>query len=248
MSAGYKIVCVLSKGQNKCVYKAEDSQTHCIVAIKMLVPAASEEGDVQAKLFLREAQTMAAQWHPDIVGIFATVQEGRFFHVMEFIEGESLDKRLDGRPWPDKKAAQLVARLARAVDAIHQTGIMHLYLMPSHILMTKEGQPKIGGFGLALPIDQYAGKEIRAGSPKYTPPEQLARDVNHVGPWSDVYALGAILYELLTGQAPQENLVTLPQVAPELEAICSRCLAKSPTARYQTAEALAGDLEQFLRN
>jgi hypothetical protein len=204
-------------------------------------------------------------------------QDGRPYFVMEYVEGGGLDRMIQGRPQPPGDAARLVLLLARAVGAAHRQGIIHRDLKPANILLappadesalnTAYGLPKVSDFGLVKTLGEDPGRTADGkilGTPGYMAPEQALGRVDAVGPATDVYALGAILYELLTGQAPfrgSSALETLeqvrtqpprpprelrPDVPAELEAICLRCLAKAPADRYPSAQALADDLSRFM--
>ncbi|HJT76245.1 MAG TPA: protein kinase, partial [Gemmataceae bacterium] len=215
--------------------------------------------------------------HPHVVQVFSWGEhDGLPYLVMEHVAGGGLDHRIAGRPQPPADAARLVALLARAVHAAHKAGIIHRDLKPANVLLapaadepalnTAYGWPKVSDFGLARQSD--AGEQTASygvlGTPAYMAPEQAAGRVREVGPAADVYALGAILYELLTGHPPFKGdtvLETLDlvrsspprpprdlraDVPPELEAVCLRCLAKAPADRYPTAQALADELGCFL--
>jgi WD40 repeat protein len=189
------------------------------------------------------------------------------YFALEFCPGGSLAAKFDGMPWPAGRAATLVAALARGVDAAHQRGIVHRDLKPSNILLGADGTPKVSDFGIAKRLDAEAGQTRTGavlGTPSYMAPEQAEGKSRDVGPAADVYSLGAILYELLTGRPPFQGPTPLdtilqvlaepavppsrrhPQVPADLEAICLKCLEKRATARYATAQALAEDLDRFL--
>jgi serine/threonine-protein kinase len=185
---------------------------------------------------------------------------------MEFVEGGGLDAKLRGGPQTPEDAAGMVATLARAMHAAHQRGVIHRDLKPANILLTSEGTPKITDFGLAKRLDDSPALTASGaviGTPSYMSPEQAQGGGRNVGPAVDVYGLGAILYELLTGRPPFRAVTSFetlrrlvdeepvaphllrPGVPPDLETICLKCLQKAPEKRYATAQELAEDLERF---
>jgi serine/threonine-protein kinase len=193
--------------------------------------------------------------------------DGLPYFAMEYVEGGSLAQELAGTPQPAPQAAALVATIAGAVQAAHQGGVVHRDLKPANVLLTADGAPKVSDFGLARRLDDESGLSrtgIALGTPSYMAPEQAAGKTAEVGPATDVYALGAVLYELLTGRPPfraETAAETLRQVlsqepappsrlndkAPrDLETICLKCLNKEPSRRYPSAVALADDLRRFL--
>src|SRR5262249_6972348 len=188
--------------------------------------------------------------------------------AMEFVGGGSLAQQLDGAPLPPRRAAQLLLDLARAVQHAHEQGIVHRDLKPANVLLTGAGVAKVADFGLAKLLDAERGQTRTGavlGSPSYMAPEQAEGRVRAIGPAADVYALGAILYECLTGRPPFRGasfLETLdqvrthepappqalqPQVSTDLAAICQKCLEKNPAQRYPSASALAHALDLFVR-
>jgi eukaryotic-like serine/threonine-protein kinase len=211
---------------------------------------------------------VAALSHPNVVQIFDTGEHaGNPYLVLEFVAGGTLASRLQRGELEPTEAARLVASLAQAVHAAHTRGIIHRDLKPANILFTADGVPKVSDFGLVKRLDaddaQTRSGEFM-GTPAYMPPEQAAGHAKAVGPEADVYALGAILYECLTGRPPFRGATVLdtlrqvlndepapprrlrPEVPADLEAVCLKCLEKSPSHRYRTGEALADDLHNFL--
>jgi tetratricopeptide (TPR) repeat protein/tRNA A-37 threonylcarbamoyl transferase component Bud32 len=265
---GYEILQEIGRGGMGVVYKARQSRLNRVVALKMIL--AGEYAAKEAiERFMAEAEIVARLQHPNIVRIHALGDfEGRPFVELEYVEGGSLEARLVGRPWPPRAAAELVASLASALSEAHRMGIVHRDLKPANILMTEDGAPKLTDFGLAKSVEKNSGwtrTESILGSPSYMAPEQAEGRARDVGPLADVYALGANLYELLTGRPPfvgPSILATLdlvknaepvaprqlqPGVASDLETICLKCLKKEPGERYESAEALAEDLNRYLK-
>jgi eukaryotic-like serine/threonine-protein kinase len=264
LCSGYKILDEIGRGGMGVVYRARQLSLNRIVALKMLP---SPGGQRERARFRTEAEATARLSHPNIVQIYEVWQEGeRPFLSVEFVAGKSLDKELAAATLAPRAAAELVVTLARAVDYAHQQGIVHRDLKPANILLAADGTPKITDFGLAKTLgeDQTNAPSVAiVGTPSYMAPEQ-SQPGNTVGPPADVYALGAILYEALTGRRPfrgESALDVLEQVrsheplppsrlAPktprDLETICLKCLAKQPGERYASASLLADDLERFL--
>jgi serine/threonine protein kinase len=238
-----------------------------IVALKM-IRTGLDAGPEERARFRLEAQAVASLSHANIIQIYDCGEFGGMpYLAMEFAEGGSLAQRLQqGAPGP-AEAAELVALLARAVQFVHDRDILHRDLKPGNILLTGQGVPKLADFGLAKRLDQDQGltrPQAVLGTASYMAPEQARHDA--IGPSVDVYALGAILYELLTGRPPfrgETREMTIHQLLfeepiapsrvrsdadPLLEAICVKCLEKMPALRYQSAGALALDLERYLHN
>ncbi len=264
---GYEMLGVLGRGGMGVVYKARHLALGRVVALKMILAAEHADPETLAR-FRSEAGALARLQHPNIVQIFEVGEhEGRPYFALEYLEGGSLVSRLDGTPRPAREAAGLAETLARAVHAAHLQKVIHRDLKPANVLLTADGTPKISDFGLAKKMDADEGLSQTGqvmGTPTYMPPEQAAGRTHEVGPAADVYALGAMLYELLTGRPPFKGpttLDTLQQViadepAPlrrlqsripaDLETVCLKCLRKQPARRYPTALELAEDLRRFL--
>jgi serine/threonine-protein kinase len=264
----YEVLEKLGRGGMGVVYKARQVGLDRLVALKMMRGGDDAGAEAFAR-FRREAENMARLHHPNIVQVYAVGErEGRPFFSMELAEGGSLSKKIDGKPQPARQAALWVEALARATHYAHQQNIIHRDLKPGNVVLTTGGVPKITDFGLSKWLDGESG-HTRSGSPigtiGYTAPEQAAGKIKEIGPRSDVYALGAILYELLTGAAPfagdnyheklHKVLTQLPELPRKLnplvdrvlEAICLKCLEKKPRERYASAETLADDLSRWLR-
>jgi urea transport system substrate-binding protein len=273
---GYKILSELGRGGMGVVYKAWQLGLERLVALKVILAGKHAAASELAR-FHAEARLIARLRHPNIVQIFDLGDhEGRPYYAMEYLEAGSLDRALDRHRLSPRPAAELVETLARAVHYAHQQGIIHRDLKPGNILLAgirapadgevDLGIPKIGDFGLALQVDalkRVTRSGAVLGTPAYMAPEQAAHKDRQVGPATDVYGLGVLLYQLLTGvppfradtdwetlqavvnQEPQPPSRRRPDCPPVLEEICLRCLRKSPSERYPSGEALADDLHRF---
>jgi serine/threonine protein kinase/WD40 repeat protein len=263
---GYEVLGELGRGGMGVVYQARQLGLDRVVALKMILEGAAA-GPEELARFRREAEAIARLEHPNIVRIYQVGEHrGMPFFSLEYCAGGSLARRIAGRPQPVRQAAELVAVLARAVQAAHEAGVIHRDLKPANVLLDADGTPKVTDFGLARKLDGASGLTqtgVVLGTPSYMAPEQ-ASGAKDIGPAADVWSLGAILYELLTGRPPfraATTLDTLVQVVSdcpvppsrlrggipaELEAICLRCLEKDPHRRPASAAALAEDLERFL--
>jgi hypothetical protein len=264
---GYEVLQEIGRGGMGVVYWARHLKLHRFVALKMIRPDTS--GAETLARFRTEAEAAARLQHPNIVQIHEIGEhQGSPYLALEFVAGGSLTTRLKEQPLPPRKAAELVRTLALAMDQAHQCGVVHRDLKPANVLLTEDGIPKIADFGLAKQLDKSSltdtGKVF--GTPQYMAPEQARgkSDDNIIGPAVDVYALGAVLYELLTGRPPFTGHTTAgvvyqvvheqpipprrlqPYVDRELEAICLKCLAKDPRDRYAAAWMLAEALQRFL--
>jgi serine/threonine-protein kinase len=264
---GYEVQCVLGYGGMGVVYQARQVKLNRTVALKMLL-AGVHAGRQDLARFQREANAAAALRHPNIVQVYELGElDGLPFFTMEFVEGGSLARQLGGKPQPARRAAELAAVLARAVQFAHASGIIHRDLKPGNILLTADGTPKITDFGLARRVEggpDFTVSGARLGTPSYMAPEQALGKASTIGPAADVYALGAILYELLTGRPPfqgetpaetERQIIAEEPVSParlnpraprDLETICLKCLHKAPARRYASAGDLADDLGRLL--
>jgi hypothetical protein len=262
---GYQVLGLLGKGGMGVVYKARQVGLDRLVALKMILHTEHAGADDRRR-FQAEAQAVARLQHTNIVQIHEVGEhQGRPYFSLEYCPGGSLAEQLDGTPWEPVKAAELMQTLARAVHAAHQAHVVHRDLKPANVLLSADGQPKITDFGLAKKLDEQSQTQTGAvvGTPSYMAPEQAGGKGKEVGRAADVYALGAILYELLTGRPPfkaPSTLDTVLQVLSEepvavrrlqtkvprdLETICLKCLEKDPKKRYTDAAALAEDLRRF---
>jgi serine/threonine-protein kinase len=280
---GYEIVEVLGRGGMGVVYKARQMGLNRLCALKMIL-AGEHAGAADLVRFRSEAEAIARLQHPNIVAVYEVGEhDGKPFFSLEFCPGGSLDRKLAGTPLDPREAARLVETLAGAVQEAHQANVIHRDLKPANVLLSgsigcqpvtgsQAGSlcyvPKISDFGLAKKLDASAAQTHSGaivGTPSYMSPEQAAGKSKEVGPASDVYALGAILYECLTGRPPfraATALDTLRQVLSDepvsptqlqsrtprdLETIALKCLHKDPARRYGSAQELADDLGRFLR-
>ncbi|MGP0068741.1 MAG: serine/threonine-protein kinase, partial [Isosphaeraceae bacterium] len=265
--AAYEILDLLGQGGMGVVYRARQRGLNRLVAVKMIRGDGRGRPDHLARIRI-EAEAVARLHHPNIIQIFEIGEvDDAPFVSLELLEGGSLEHRLAGTPQPGKDAAELMVTLARAVQVAHDAGIVHRDLKPTNVLFSEDGTPKITDFGLAKRLEsdsrQTESGQIM-GSPSYMAPEQARGHSRDVGPAADVYALGAILYEMLTGRPPfkgetpietvrqvvEDEVVPpsrlVPRVARDLETICLQCLHKEASRRYDSAQALAEDLENFL--
>jgi len=261
---GYDILAKLGEGGMGIVYHARDLKNQRDVAVKV-TPHATATGSREMVRFLAEVEMIAEIRHPHVVRVLAFGdQAGRPFLVMEYLEGGTLADRLDHGPLEPLAAAKLLSEIARAVHAAHTSGIVHRDLKPRNILFDGNDQPRVTDFGIAKrsTSDLTATQEVM-GTPAYMAPEQAKGGTKFVGPAADVWALGAILYECITGERPFNGaginsvlyrVVHDEPVPPcsvresiprDLERVCLKCLQKEPNDRYSTAEALAADLTNF---
>jgi hypothetical protein len=263
---GFEVLEELGRGGTAVVYKARQANPPRLVALKVL--HVSQWGPESLGRARRGIEAIASVRHPNVVQLFGVGQhEGLLYTVLEYVEGGNLHRQLKGTAWPPTRAARLLRTVAEAVHAVHRHGIVHRDLKTSNILLTADGTPKVADFGLAKHL---GGKEDLSqagdivGTPNYMAPEQALGNAKGIGPATDVYALGVILHELLTGRLPfhgASRLETLyqvvhlepmppshvrPEVPRDLEIICLKCLRKEPELRYGTARELAADLGRFL--
>jgi serine/threonine-protein kinase len=263
----YELLSELGRGGMGVVYKARQKDLDRPVALKMILASHLASPDHVSR-FHDEARAAAGMQHPNIVAVYEAGHiHGQHYFAMQYIAGPSLAQVLRQGPMRPEEAARCVAAVARGVAHLHERGVVHRDLKPSNILLDERGRPYVTDFGLVkmLQTDSHrTSSGAILGTPSYMAPEQAAGHVSQVGPRSDVYSLGAILYTALTGQPPfwaENPLDTLvqviegepvrprhvnPRVPPELETVCLRCLEKAPEERYPSAAALADDLERYL--
>jgi WD40 repeat protein/tetratricopeptide (TPR) repeat protein len=262
----YEIIREIARGGMGVVFQARQVSLNRPVALKMIL-AGQLANETDIRRFYSEAEAAANLDHPGIVPIYEVGQhEGQHYFSMGFIEGQSLANRLSEGPLPPRAAAELVAKVAEAIEYAHQRGVIHRDLKPANVLLDAQGRPNVTDFGLAKKLHTDSGLTHTGqvmGTPSYMPPEQA--DGKHVGPAADVYSLGATLYCLLTGRPPFQAATpmdTLLQVLGQdpvpvrqlnasvprdLETIAVKALQKEPGKRYASAQALADDLERWLR-
>jgi serine/threonine-protein kinase len=263
----YEVLEKLARGAMGVVYKARQKGLDRLVALKMIL-AGAHASDEERRRFRSEAEAIARLGHANVVGIYEVGEvDGQAFLSLEYVDGGSLADRLRTQPLPPRQGAELVRTLAAAIHAAHQAGIVHRDLKPANVLLTAAGVPKIGDFGLAKRLDAafvHTNPGELLGTPAYMPPEQAAGQAREVGPAADIYSLGAIFYECLTGQVPFRaasladllELVRHAEPVPptrlnariprDLETICLKCMQKESAHRYSTAQELADDLQCFL--
>jgi len=277
---GYELLRELGRGGMGVVYQARRVADGQVVALKMIL-GGSQAGPAERERFLAEAETLIQLRHPNIVRVLEVGDvQGRAYFSLEYVSGGTLADSLRGLPQEAAFAARVVAQLARAIDAAHARGVVHRDLKPANVLVggpdwgqhddapPRPGETlKIADFGLARycnadPDRTRAGWIV--GTPAYMAPEQAAGNSRLIGPPVDIWALGAILYECLTGRPPFQGATALetldqvrehdpvpprrlaPNVPRDLETVCLKCLHKDPRRRYRTATGLARDLERFL--
>jgi len=264
----YELLEEIARGGMGVVWRARQVSLKRVVALKMLLAGSFASRDFVQR-FYREAAAVARLDHPNVVPVYDVGQhDGQHYFTMRLIEGPTLAKRLRGKPFPSRAAAELIAKVARAVHYAHQHGVLHRDLKPANILLDASGEPFVTDFGLAklTEVDQALTRpEGIVGSPSYMAPEQAAGKVDELTTATDVYSLGVVLFEMLTGRPPfkGDSVVevlhkivhkdpTPPRtfdagIGRDLQTICLRCLEEKPEERYHSAVDLADDLERWLR-
>jgi serine/threonine-protein kinase len=264
----FELLDEVGRGGMGVVYRARQKSLDRSVAIKMILSShlASED---QVRRFQAEAKAAAGLSHPNIVNVYEVgVAHGQHYFAMQYVPGRSLAQWIAADDFDLQAGLRLLVPIARAVDHLHRHGILHRDLKPSNILIDPQGQPFVTDFGLAKVFagdSQQTATGFIAGTPSYMAPEQAWPGSAPIGPACDIYSLGAILYELLTGQPPfreESALDTLlsvrsreptlprqlnPRVPSAVEVICLKCLEKDPRRRYASAAALADDLEHYFK-
>ncbi len=263
----YEILEEIARGAMGVVYRARQISLNRIVAVKMILSGQlADESDIRR--FRLEAEAAASLQHPSIVAIYEIgPEDGQQYFSMECVAGENLSQIIRRGTLPPKQAARYVRQIAAAIHYAHRRGVTHRDIKPSNVLIDDKDQVRVTDFGLAKRVEcdqRLTASDQIVGTVPYMAPEQVAGSRDRVGPVSDIYSIGALFYELLTGRTPfrgrtvMDTLVEIrehepkpprqlnPQVPRELEMICLKCLEKDPHQRYRSAQELADDLERFL--
>jgi eukaryotic-like serine/threonine-protein kinase len=264
---GYEIIAEIGRGGMGVVYKARHVRLGRLVALKMILAGAHASAEQIARFHI-EARAVAQIQHPGIVQIHEDGDhEGLPYFSLEFVTGGSLAQLIGGKPQPPRAAAAMVMQLCHAMAEAHASGVIHRDLKPANVLLTLDGKPKITDFGLAKQMEgdsQQTRTGAIMGTPSYMAPEQAWGQTHEIGPLSDQYALGVILYEMLVGRPPFQGATAVetlelarnqepvpptrlqPKVPTDLETICLKALQKEPAKRFPDAAAMAADLRRFL--
>ena len=266
----YDVLREIAKGGMGVVYEARQRSLNRVVALKMIKAGQLANAEDVAR-FYAEAEAAANLRHPNIVAVYEVgrADAAQHYFTMDYVAGPSLLDVVRKQPLSAREAAAYVVKVARAIQFAHDRSVLHRDLKPSNILLGEDGEPRVTDFGLAKRIDQDARLTVAGavvGTPAYMPPEQARGDTRNVGRAADIYSLGAVLYECVTGRPPfisssltemlQQVLLDdplppsrlLPSLPRDYETICLKCLEKEPERRYASAGELADDLERFLRD
>jgi eukaryotic-like serine/threonine-protein kinase len=265
----YDLIEEIGRGGQGVVYRARQKSLNRTVALKV-IGLGQWSSTPHLKRFRHEAEAAASLEHPQIVPIYEIGErDGSCYFSMKFIEGGQLDDVLKREPMAPRRAAELLVKIARTVHFAHERGILHRDIKPGNILLDRHGEPHLTDFGLARLIEQEStitNSFDVLGTPSYMSPEQAAGRTKELGAATDVYSLGAVFYQMLTGQPPFAGGTTYetirlvmeaeprnprlwnPKIDVDLATICLKCLEKEPAKRYRSAEALAEDLERWLRH
>jgi serine/threonine-protein kinase len=264
----YRVLRLLGRGGMGSVYLAEDSQLGRKVALKLPAFDPGETGQ-RAERFVREARSAAVLQHPNICTVYDAGEiGGRPFISMAFVEGRPLEDSIDAdSPMPQQRAAEVIRKVAIALAHAHGKGIVHRDLKPANVMLTADSEPVVMDFGLAKRVAEADASEAKLtrdgaimGTPSYMAPEQVKGEIDRIGPATDVYALGVMLFELLTGRTPYSGTLGVvmgqiltapvppvsefrPDVDPRLDAVCRRAMAKDAGERFPTMAAFAEALD-----
>jgi tetratricopeptide (TPR) repeat protein/tRNA A-37 threonylcarbamoyl transferase component Bud32 len=263
---GFEMIHEIGRGASSIVYLARQLSVDRLVSVKVIPTWNADESRLVRHR--QEGSILSRMQHPNIVQIYDTIEtEGALCSVIEYVDGPALSEYTAGQPQEPRVAAEWTAKLAQALHAVHVAGILHRDLKPSNILLTAQCEPKITDFGLAKLLENESLLTTHhglLGTPSYMPPERAVDDASAATKEGDIYSLGAILYELLTGRPPFLGVTILdtlslirdrdpisprtlqPRTPRDLETICLKCLAKSSAARYHTSADLAADLQRYL--